>query len=97
MFVSEYQFGERFPAQGGLDVPQHVGDSVFLSWTGREHRNKQIAPCPKKNALKVGNTDEAKGLDDFPSLMTPDARNESQVHNGTVTSNIPIQRYFNSK
>jgi hypothetical protein len=59
---------------------------MSLSWTACEHRDEQIAPCPKQNALEVGNTDNMKRLDDFPGLVTPNVRNESKIHKGTVTS-----------
>jgi len=63
---------------------------MSLSWTACEHRDEQIAPRPKQNALEVGNTDDMKRLDDFPGLMTPNVRNESKVHKSTVTSGTPL-------
>ena len=64
---------------------------MSVSWATRQHRDKHIAPYPKENTLEVGNTDDVKGLDGFSSLMTPDVRDESQIHIGTVTSSIPLQ------
>jgi hypothetical protein len=80
------------PIQDSLDVLQHVRDGMSLFWTAREHRNEQIPPCPKQNALEVGNTNDMKRLDDFAGLMTPDFRSKSKIHKSTVTSSIPIQR-----
>ena len=73
---------------------QHVGDDMSLSWTAREHRNEQIAPCPKQNALEVGDTDGMKRLDNFPGLMSPNVRSESKIHKSTVTSSMPLSDNF---
>jgi len=63
-----------------------------VSWTTREHRDKQVAPCPKQNTLEIGDTDDMKCLDGFSGLMTSDVRNESQIYIGTVTSGTPLQQ-----